>query len=107
MKTLTLEQIEPQTETHGLQTESQPTPTSDEAPATQTSVDEDQIVAQVVADINATSPEEEISNDGGVEEPCKSKFSPEKPIFVLRFWWIKFGIWNFYIILGLVVRFLS
>ena len=72
-------------EAHTPQSEPKPTHTSDEALATQTSVDEDQIVAQVVDDINATEGEEEIGGDGGGEKACESKVSPENPFLICNF----------------------
>ena len=70
MKTLNTEQIK----THGPQTESQPTPTSTEASATQTSFNEDQILTQVVANINAET-EDEIADNGGGKMAKKPKVS--------------------------------
>ena len=48
-----------------------------------TSINEDQIVTQVVLDINATPLYDEIGSDGGGEVPCKSKVLSQKPFFLI------------------------
>ena len=92
LNTPNLEEKESQTEASPSilipQIEPQRTPAIAEAPAHQTSFDEDQIVAEVVANINAAL-EEEIVGDGGGEEPMKARvISLQHPYFLCL------GVWE-------------
>ena len=64
-----------QTEAHTPQTEPKPTPTSDEASATQTSEKTEEIVAKVVSNIDAAT-EEDTAGDGGGKSAEQTKVNP-------------------------------
>ena len=83
---------ETQPQTHGPQTESQPTPTSAEALVTQTSINTEVIVAQVVTDINAATEEEIVGNEGGKPTEKAKVMSSQTHLFssnLQDFVWIK------------------